>query len=140
MTTTDGDDDLHTAVTEMVTEAKKLRAEVSIVARAGKRNRRMIWLTAASVALDVVISAGLGWNIHQTNETADKTDAVASTEAEVCKALNDQNVVQKDLWETILGFDPPADETPEQRAVREGRATEFRTALDKAFAPHDCSL
>ena len=140
MTPTADDTALRAAVTEMIGEAKKLRTEVSTVAKAGKRNRRMIWVTIASVVLDVVISFGLGWNIHKTNKTSDKTDAVASTKTDVCLALNDQNVVQLDLWKTLLGFKPPVDETPEQKAVREARTVEFQAALDKAFAPIDCAI
>lgn len=135
-----GDDsaDLAMAIREMAGEAKGLRGEVRDIKRAGKANRRMIWFTIASVILDVLLSIALGWNIHQTNETSDKTDAVASTEAEVCQAMNERNVEQLDLWRSVLDVAPLYGETPEQATLRETRNRELQPALAKAFAPHDC--
>lgn len=136
---TDEDAALLAAIREMATEAKTLRVEVRDVRSAGKVNRRMIWLTIASVVLDVLISFALGWNIRETNITSDKTDAVADrARAEVCTALNERNVEQLDLWNSVLDVPPLFGETPEQAALRETRNLELQPALKKAFAPHDC--
>lgn len=137
MTTTD-DTDLHAAVTEMVAEAKALRGEVSVVAKAGQANRRMIRLTATSVALDVLLSVGLGWTIHRTNTTADKAKAVASTISQVCAAANGVTQKQLDLWHKLLGFSPPPNETAAQKTAREVTTAEFRIYLDQAYVIRDC--
>ena len=132
--------ELITALKEMSTEAKTLRTEVREVKQAGQRNRLMIWLTIASVILDVLLSVALGWNIHQTNETANKTDAVAvAAKSEVCTAFNERNGVQLELWRAV--FEAPLfGETPAQATLRETRGKELQPALEKAFALHDCRL
>ena len=134
----DDNAELVAALKEMSSEAKTIRQEVQAVKVAGRMNRRMILLTIASVVLDVLISFALGWNIHKTNVTSDKTDAVAVTaKAEVCTAFNERNAVQQELWRSV--FDAPLfGETPDQATLRETRNKELQPALDKAFALQDC--
>jgi anthranilate phosphoribosyltransferase len=126
--------ELTEAVKAMVGEAQGLRSEVAALKVYGKRNRHLIWLTGASVILDVVLSLGLAFAIHKGQQATDKAGKASSTTAMVCTALNDQNNVQRKLWETILAFPPAEAETPEQKA----RRVTFVEYLDKAFAQRDC--
>jgi hypothetical protein len=131
--------ELLAAVTEMNVGLAGLRKEVATTKVAVKHNRRMIRLMGLSVAIDVALSLGLGYAVHQSQNASNKASKASSTAVVTCRAANVGNDIQRKLWDTVLAFPPPDKETAAAKADREARSAGFKAYLDTAFAQRDCT-
>lgn len=139
-------DALLIAVTDMTGEiaglrcdTRDLQTETAELRRYGKRNRHLIRLVAASVALDILLSAGLAYAIHRADQAANTARRAASAQVVTCRSSNAARTVQTDLWNFILNtFPPPAGETATAKTQRETSTAQFKTYVASAFAQRNC--
>lgn len=105
------------------------------------RNRRLIWITIVSVALDILLTAAVtvvAVQAHDASSAAASArtaaSAVAQSDRNLCLSGNAARAQQVELWDYILSRAQPA-ATP---AARE-RVSEFKAHLEAIFAPRNCA-
>lgn len=132
-------DELVMAVGGLIESIDGLRSEVTDTRLYGSRSRRLIGWVALSVCLDIGLSLALGAIAIQSHHASDKATKASSTNVVNCLSGNESRRIQTDLWNTVLQFPTPANETPEAKKNREEQTAKFRSYIDKAFAQRDCS-
>lgn len=100
----------------------------------GKRTRRMIRWVAGSVALDVLLTIGLAWNASGTRKSLRRTERNHTALVVACQDTNRVRAEDIQLWNFILTLPPQPGQRQDPQIL-----ARFRTALDQAFAPQDCS-
>jgi hypothetical protein len=116
--------ELVVALAEMTDEATAIATEVRDLKAFGLRNRSLIKWVGACIVLCLVLAAGLIWAMVEVRR-------VGSTTRQVCAAANERNVVQRHLWDGVLGALPDTDASAELRA-------QVVPLLDEAFTHVDC--
>lgn len=114
-----------------------LSARLAALSAYGKRSRRVIWLLAVSVVLDITLSAvtvilalGLAGTDH----------AIRRSQLSACEAGNGFRAGQVALWDHIIAVSSaPPHETPAQREARLARLAAFRAYIAAQFRPADCT-
>lgn len=134
-----GNDDLLAVARDMTEGMTAMRGELRAVQTYGTRNRRMIQLMAASVAFDVCLSVGLFYGFRKADHAAREATRAASSQVVACSSGNVSRDIQRKLWEKVLSFPPPSNETPAAKAIREKQTAEFQAYLNSAFAIQDCA-
>jgi len=107
----------------------------------GRRNRHLIWIAIISLALDMILTAGLtvvAIQAHHASSAAASArtaaSAVARSDRDLCLSSNASRAQQVSLWNYILALSrPPA--TPAERE----RVTTFKAHLQQLFAPRNCA-
>jgi hypothetical protein len=106
-----------------------------------RRNRRMIRWLIVSVALDVMLSLGLGLVAIQASIAAGEARSAssqaaqnASTARATCIASNQARAVQVQLWNYILDLPPASPSSPNQDAQR----AQLRAYVNSTFAQRKC--
>lgn len=100
----------------------------------GHRNRRMIWGLIISLALDLVLTAGLTISLIQSDRASNEARSVHRQQVVICESGNEGRALNVKLWTYVLSIPPPQSRTHEQ----EKRVAEFKVFLTKTFAPRDC--
>lgn len=94
----------------------------------------------AFVTLLAISFAVGGANLLFTARQVGSTRAAAASIAQLCQAGNEHDAKQIILWERIIAISqPPAHETPAQRARRLATVRAFEAYLHTLFAPRDCN-
>jgi hypothetical protein len=122
-----------------MTEAvRDLGSEVRILRGYGTRNRLLIKIVSVSVAFDVLLSIGLAYGFRTADRASREASKASSTAVVNCRAGNVTRDIQKKLWDQVLSFPPPANETDTDRVERLMRTAQFRDYINTAFAQRDC--
>lgn len=109
-----------------------------VVTRLRRVDRMVKWL-AFSVALDMVLSIGLAvlgivaYDISKSAKTA------ASLARINCLSANQTRLQSQQLWDYVLTFPAPSNETAAARRERLVNTAKFRAYIKVVFAPRDCS-
>jgi acetate kinase len=93
-------DDLRSLRDELETDRKASEARDAALASSARRRGRIIAALAVSFCLDLLITAGFGWNTVRVNDavTAGQQNAVSS-----CQQSNVNRVEDIAIWNRILG-------------------------------------
>lgn len=115
---------------------ERIAGSVSIddLAKASRRNRVLIRLLAFSVALDVLLSIGLGALAWQARQVADQANSIQARAYATCQASNEARAGQVQLWHYLLDLTSASPRTPEQQR----QVGEVRAYVDHLFAPRRC--
>lgn len=132
-------DELIMAVGGLVNSIDGLRSEVSDARLYGARNRKLIRWVAVSVFFDIALSIALGTVAIQSRHASEQASRASSTIVVNCLSGNETRRIQSDLWNTVLQFPAPPNETPEAKKNREEQTAKFKAYIETAFKPRDCS-
>jgi hypothetical protein len=119
---------------------KDMRDELARVNAYSRRTRHLVWITVASVVLDVALSvlvAVFAIAVHHNSVTLSE---LHSTNVSACQAGNQTRAKQDLIWHQLAGLSKPAPGTSKAELKRQQRAVrEFLGIVDKAEAPRDCA-
>lgn len=127
------------AAVELVGQIQQLRADsgeqLVTLARRSSRDRKMIYTLAASLVLDVMLTAALLMVGIRATDAGDRADQVHAQQQATCQNSNEARQAQVQLWDYILSLPAPEPRTDEQ----ERQLVKFRAYVHRVFAPRDCS-
>ncbi len=109
-------------------------SDVTDLVKASRRNLLLIRILGVSVALDLLLSAGVGYLAYQARQTAAQANSIEAQARTTCMAGNQARAGQIQLWHYVLDLTSATQRTPEQQQ----QATQFRAYIDKLFAPRRC--
>jgi hypothetical protein len=110
-------------------------AVVQEAARTARRNTVFLRILGVSVALDILLSATVGYVAWKANATAEQANSIQSRQRNACLAGNTTRAGQQQLWHAYLAIPPSTPRTPaEQRQI-----DQFRVYVDHLFAPQTCA-
>lgn len=112
---------------------------IQTLLRLGKSNQSLVRIALGSVAFDIVLSVVIGLLAIQANDVAGTATAAVAQGRVNCLASNEARSTDRHLWNYILSFPPPSDETAAARAERIQNVAKFRAYLDAKLGPRDCS-
>ncbi len=115
---------------------KTLAGKDEQLARYGRRNRVMIWVTIVSLALDLLLTAGLAVVSVQARDAASSAAASSQAQMALCQASNVARAQQVELWDYVIGLS--AAKKPQTASQRQTTVA-FAAHLRKLFAPRDCA-
>lgn len=120
------------ALTESV---ERLTIAVAEVARRERRSRIALFWTAVGLALDLLLSVGLGFVAIEARKAGDSAEANQSNARVTCESANQSRLAQIQLWTYVLDEVSKAPgRTPEQiKLVRD-----FRVYISQVFAQRNC--
>jgi hypothetical protein len=138
------DPDLSTQAARLSVQVEGLSGSVTALARKQRRDRALLVWVISGLCLSLVALVLVGLVAVQANNAAKNADA-AHTLAESnrnaarlsCEAGNQTRATQVELWTYVLTVSAQANPAP-TRAQAE-RLAQFRTYIQKVFAPRDCS-
>jgi hypothetical protein len=122
-------DDLRSLRDELETDRKASEARDAALASAGRRRGRIIAALAVSFCLDLLITAGFGWNTVRVNDavTAGQQNAVSS-----CQQSNVNRVEDIAIWNRILGAQPAS-------AAAKAEIADVKRLVKIKDTPHVCN-
>lgn len=108
--------------------------------RGGRRNRILISVGLVSVILDILLTGGLFFLNHRTNQATEHASVLARTVSEnsqnlhdACAEDNKQRDANRVLWEPVIAQSehapPPPGETPAEAARRRALLATFKRNL-----------
>jgi hypothetical protein len=109
-------------------------SDVDALVKASRRNWLLIRILAVSVALDLALSAGVGYLAVQARQTAAQANSIQAQARTACAAANQARAGQIQLWHYVLDMTAATSRTPEQQQ----QAARFRAYIDELFAPRRC--
>jgi hypothetical protein len=122
-----------------------LRGEVVTLALFGRRNRNLIRAIAASVALDIILSLGLGYGLHQEHnidvKATEAREAIATNQFSGCLFGNESRAAQKRIFDAIFAAalaKPPPGETAADKIQRLATVASIQDLVTKAYGSRDC--
>jgi hypothetical protein len=127
---------------------KGMQGELARLNRFGRRNRHLIWLTFASIGLDVALTILLVFaygTARNSQVEAHAARAVAASEHQsllyACKLGNQSRAQQVQLWDHLVGIaQAPPRETTAQRKARLRTIRSFLGYVRRSFAPRPCRI
>lgn len=124
--------DLRSLRDEVKTAREESEARDAALAKSDRRIRHFVIALAVSFCLDILITAGFGYNTVRVNQTqnASHADLISS-----CRQANVSREQDAAIWETFLGdIAPPKAQTPKVKALLAG--IDRRIAIKDT--PKDC--
>jgi hypothetical protein len=107
------------------------------LARTGKRDRRILTGLVISISLDLLITAGLGWNTLRQNSAQDALSAAQATihasDVQQCHIANETRAQDIAIWNRLLKV--PANATPTQKAL----VADLERLVRVKDTPRDCA-
>lgn len=132
-------DRLATALDAMTTELRTVTKRQAGAEQYARRNRAMIWLTAASIALDVVLTVLLvfayGSAENAATRAAANSAAISAQHQNLlasCQSSNTSRAAQVTLWDHVLS------ETATNLSLKTPTGRQLLTYIRVAFKPRDC--
>jgi hypothetical protein len=125
---------LQHAIEAMSADLKAAASRLSTAEKTAKRLKHIVTGLAVSLCLDLLITAGFGWNTLRVN--ADE-NAIHSDQINACQQGNTARRQDAAIWDTFLGdIAPPKVRTPKVNALLRG--------IDKRIAvkdtPKNCAV
>jgi hypothetical protein len=124
------------ALTGMAGELNRLGAY-------GKRNRRLIWFTIVSLAVDVALTVVVGLLAVQSHHASVTAQHASASNLALCQAGNTARAQNRELWDHLiqesLTSAPRPGETPAQRAQAKKELDGLRSYVNTIFGSRNCS-
>ncbi len=127
--------DERNAELERALELNPIDEQIQALARSDHSRKRQIRWLAISIMLDVLLTIGFGYTTLRANNAANKAETNTSAIVRSCETSNEARANNKQLWYYILNL--PRTNTP--TADQQKQTTDFKTFVDKTFAPRDCN-
>lgn len=132
-------DRLAGALDSMTSELRTAGARLTATEKYGRRNRYMIWLTFASIVLDVILTVLLvfGYTAAEAADARAGANAAAITAQHgsllaSCESGNVSRAVQVALWDHVLA------ETATNLSLKTPAGRMLLAYIRAAFKPRDC--
>lgn len=120
----------------LITAIGTLTETVGELKESDRKHGTYIGLLGVSFFLDVCLTIGMFYVGHKAQVTANQ---VADNQHATCISSNEGRALQIKLWNYVLAFPPPANETTDQAARRTQNVAKFKVFLNTTYAPRDCS-
>jgi hypothetical protein len=127
---TGGEDPAVTAAAELTGTFKAMTAQMARLSRRGKRDRRLIIGLVVSITLDLLVTAGLGWNTVRQNDIQASSHASDIRQCQIANATRIQDIA---IWNRLLRL--PAGATAAQKAL----VADLERLVKAKDAPRDCN-
>lgn len=138
------DFDLARQAAQLSVQVEGLSQSVSALARKQRQDRTLLKAVVAALALNVVALVLIGVVAVRANSAAERADsayAIAEANKEAarlsCEAANQGRVNQIQLWTYVLDLSAQANPAPTREQAL--RIAQFRSYIQKVFAPRDCA-
>lgn len=138
------DPDLSTQAAKLSVQVEGLSQSVTALAHKQRWDRRLlVWVMSALavslVALVLVAVVAVRANTAAQNADAARTLAESNKQAAAltCEANNQSRAAQVELWTYVLSIVAEANPAPTREEAL--RLAQFRTYVQKTFAPRDCT-
>jgi hypothetical protein len=118
------------AAAELAASFQAMTAQMERLSRYGKRNRRIIAALAVSFALDLLVTAGLGYNTIRQNEVQNGIRASDIRQCQLANVARGQDIA---IWNRLLTI--PASATAAQKA----EVAELKHLVGVKDTPRDCA-
>lgn len=139
----DDQDNLTVRAGELTKSVETLNTSVGHLREYSRRSRRLIWLTAVGLTLDLALSIALVFVAVQANNASNRATEATSSAAQnrqnariACEVGNQARVVQIQLWTYVLDL---AKKSPNQTPAQQQQIAQFRVYLQEVFAPRNCA-
>jgi len=136
--------DLSRQAAELSTQVEGLSQSVSALARKQRQDRTLIRALVTGLCLHLVALILIGVVAVRANTAAERADSAyaigeANREAArlTCEANNQTRATQIQLWTVVLQLSAEANPNPTREQAL--RIAQFRTYIQKVFAPRDCT-
>lgn len=127
---------------ELNTSVVKLRDSVRDLTHYGRRNRQLIYITAVSIVLVVLLGVALAFvavDARQASQRAEDASSLARRNTEnarlTCEAGNEARRLQIQLWTYVLDL---SSSRPNLTVGQRQQIAQFRRYLATTYAPRDC--
>lgn len=138
------DPELSKQAAQLAVQVEGLSRSVSALARKQRQDRGMLWAVVTGLCLHLAALVLIGVVAVRANEAAKRADsayAVAEANKEAarltCEANNQGRATQVQLWTYVLDLSAQANPVPTREQAL--RIAQFRTYIQRVFAPRDCS-
>lgn len=138
------DPELSKQAAQLSIQVEGLGGAVSALARKQRQDRTLIRGLVTGLCLHLVALVLIGFVAIRANTAAERADsayAVAEANREAarltCQANNQTRATQIQLWTVVLQLSAQANPNPTREQAL--RIAQFRTYIQKVFAPRDCS-
>lgn len=138
------DPELSKQAAQLAVQVEGLSQSVSALARKQRQDRGVLWAVVAGLCLHLAALVLIGVVAVRANEAAKRADsayAVAEANKEAarltCEANNQSRATQVQLWTYVLDLSAQANPVPTREQAL--RIAQFRTYIQRVFAPRDCS-
>jgi hypothetical protein len=119
------------AAAELAASFQAMTAQMERLARTTRRNRRVIAALAASFALDLAVTAGLGYNTVRVNSAQ---DGIRASDIRQCQLANVSRGQDIAIWSRLLRLPPGMKATAAQKA----EVAELKHLVGVKDTPRDC--
>jgi hypothetical protein len=119
------------AAAELAASFQAMTAQMKRLARTTRRNRRVVAALAASFALDLLVTAGLGYNTVRVNSAQDGIRASEIAQCGLANAARRQDIA---IWNRLLTVPASAHPTAEQKA----EVADLERLVKVKDTPRDC--
>jgi hypothetical protein len=120
------------AAAELAASFQAMTAQMERLARTTRRNRRVIAALAASFALDLLFTAGLGYNTIRQNDVQNGIRASDIAQCQLANVARGQDIA---IWNRLLTIPPSAHPTAAQKA----EVAELKHLVGVKDKPRDCA-
>jgi len=127
-------DDLDARISE---ETKRVIADLTNYSQKTRKVFTGIIAVLVLALVGVVFSlVGVSHNADNISDAKDAATFLAAVTRASCEADNITKAKERQLWDFILAFPQPPDQTPEQKAQR----LAFEDLVHEVYQPLDCTL
>jgi hypothetical protein len=119
------------AAAELAASFQAMTAQMKRLARTTKRNRRVIAALAVSFTLDLLFTAGLGYNTIRQNNVQDGIRASDIAQCQLANVARQQDIA---IWNRLLRLPPGAHATAAQKA----EIADLERLVRAKDTPRDC--
>jgi hypothetical protein len=119
------------AAAELAASFQAMTAQMERLARTTRRNRRVVAALAASFALDLLFTAGLGYNTIRQNDVQNGIRASDIRQCQLANVARGQDIA---IWNRLLTIPASAHPTAAQKA----EVAELKHLVGVKDKPRDC--
>ncbi len=121
--------DLESKVGALTKVVGDLGSQLYLLIKSVRRSKISLIIIAISLSLDLILSCGLLYSLHQTNEAQIRTKNAI---VQICDLRNEQALKQHQLWDGIIHLVPKTQTQPEA-------LNQFNNLINATYPQNDCS-
>ena len=119
---------------------REMTRELARLNRYGKTNRHLIWITFASIVLDLLLTFLLVFTYGTARSASEAAAAQHATLISACQAGNQTRAEQIQLWSHLAAVSKPRPGTSKQEIAKEKvQVAALLAYVRRVFAPRDCA-